>query len=988
MASVYYGTDVVLQRPVAVKVIDGRHRHKPEYVQRLVQEARAVAQWRQDNIVQVYYADSEDDTFYFVMEYIDGIDLRQRLNEVAPALLPQDEVIHIGFAVASALDYAHARGAIHRDVKPENVMLETGGRVVLTDFGLVIAADGQQTGESFGSAAYIAPEQARSQAKTVPQSDLYALGVMLFEMLTGHLPFDDPSAMATAIQHVSQPPPSPRTFNPSLNMQTEAVLLKALDKLPEQRYQTGGDLMDALERALNDTSLAKDDLVGQQFDEYLLESHLGQGGMARIYRAQDVRLKREVAIKVIDASLRADKEYRERFERESQAIAQLSHPHIVNVFRYGEVNGLFYLAMQYIDGSDLRHKLNDMRRAHTYLPLPEVVRIIRQMGSALDYAHSKGIIHRDIKPANILLDESDQIFLSDFGLVLRSDTATRGEVFGSPRYVAPEQAMSSAAAVPQSDLYALGVILYEMLTNQVPFNAKDPLDVAMMHMSETPQPPREIRPELSAELEAVVLKAMEKEPADRFQTGREMAAALAAAIEGESESVTPVPILTPPPTKPKADEAKRPLRPSSVRALPPIPAAVVIAEEGPPETPAVESDKPQKKRRGCLPILAVLLLILLGLGGWYFLLNGDEVISDQLTVNSGQLAGLPVVTPTSEPTATLAPTETATIEPTETATLEPTETATSTALSTSVSTATTEPTSQPSNTPTVQPTDEPTIHPTHLPTITPTPTPFIIETREKDGAAMVVIPASTFMMGALDEDEMAGDGERPLHEVTLDSFQIDQFEVTVAQYAAFLNDKGSYVGVCNGFTCLSTGFETSNSHLINDTNTGDYIAQPGQENTPINNVSWHGADEYCNWVGARLPTEAEWELAARGTHRRLYPWGSEPPYKTRVLFNATFDDLLPVDALPEGVSPFQVYGLAGSMWEWVADEYSDTFYAESPAENPANLSAFRVTDRVLRGGGYRSAASELRATNRIPGDPIVYQDIPDVGFRCASSIGG
>lgn len=242
------------------------------------------------------------------------------------------------------------------------------------------------------------------------------------------------------------------------------------------------------------------------------------------------------------------------------------------------------------------------------------------------------------------------------------------------------------------------------------------------------------------------------------------------------------------------------------------------------------------------------------------------------------------------------------------------------------------------------------------------------------------------MMGAADEDEMAGDGERPLHEVTLDSFQIDQFEVTVAHYAAFLNDKGSYVGVCNGFTCLSTGFETTNSHLINDTVSGDYIARPGYENTPINNVSWHGADEYCNWVGARLPTEAEWELAARGTDGRLYPWGNDAPDDTRALFNATFDDLQSVDALPDGISPFEVYSMAGSVWEWVADEYSDTFYAESPAANPANLSTFRVTDRVLRGGSYRSDASELRATYRIPGDPIVYQNIPDVGFRCASSI--
>ncbi|PIE79820.1 MAG: hypothetical protein CSA11_10595 [Chloroflexi bacterium] len=984
MASIYYGTDIVLDRPVAVKVIDSRHRHKPEYVQRLVQEARAVAKWRQENIVQVYYAGSEEDTFYFVMEYIDGVNLRQRFAQIAPDLLPPDEVIRIGRAIASALDYAHARGAIHRDIKPENVMLENDGRIVLTDFGLVIDTDSTQTGESFGSAAYIAPEQARSQVKTVPQSDLYSLGVMLFEMLTGTLPFDDPSAMSTAIQHVSQPPPSPRTFNPALNMQTEAVLLKALDKLPEQRYQTGGDLIDALERALHDTSLAKDDLIGQQFDEYLLKAHLGQGGMARIYRAQDVRLKRDVAIKVIEASLSADKEYRERFEREAQAIAQLSHAHIVNVFRYGEVNGLFYLAMQYIDGSDLRHKLNDMRRAHTYMPLPEVQRIIQQIGSALDYAHSKGIIHRDIKPANILLDESDQIFLSDFGLVLRSDTATRGEVFGSPRYVAPEQAMSSAAAVPQSDLYALGIILYEMLTNQVPFDAKDPLHVAMMQMSDAPPPPRDIRPELSQEIEAVVLKVLKKEPSDRYATGREMAAALAAAIEAEDAAppVTPVPIVKPPSPPRQEDDVKRP--------LPPIPAAVVIAEEEPPEEPAVEPDKPQRRRRGCLPLLAILLL-LVGLASWYFFLGGDEQAAPYLPAN------VATKWPGQQPTASseLVPVnETPTVEltalPTETAvpmnepTSVPTKTAAATATSTSVPThtPTAEPTSQPTHTPTVPPTDEPSSQPTAEPTAMPT------VTREKDGAVMVVIPASTFMMGAVDEDEMAGDAERPLHPITLSSFQIDQFEVTVAQYATFLNDIGGYVGMCNGFTCLSTGFETTSSHLINDTNSGDYIARPGQENTPINNVSWHGADAYCRWAGAALPTEAQWELAARNNDGRLYPWGNDAPDETRAVFNATFDDLQSVDALPQGISPFAVYGLAGSVWEWVADEYNDTFYAESPVENPANISELRVTDRVLRGGGYRSKASEIRSTYRIPGNPIVYQGIPDVGFRCASPRNG
>ena len=127
-----------------------------------------------------------------------------------------------------------------------------------------------------------------------------------------------------------------------------------------------------------------------------------------------------------------------------------------------------------------------------------------------------------------------------------------------------------------------------------------------------------------------------------------------------------------------------------------------------------------------------------------------------------------------------------------------------------------------------------------------------------------------------------------------------------------------------------------------------------------------------------------WPLAAAMVV--FIPGVMNAPDETRALFNATFDDLQPVNSLTNGISPFEVYGLAGSVWEWVADEYSETFYAESPAENPANISEFRVTDRVLRGGGYASAASELRSTYRASGDPLVYQNIPDVGFRCASSV--
>ncbi|MCL4302579.1 MAG: serine/threonine protein kinase [Anaerolineae bacterium] len=252
MAQVYYGWDVKLQRPVAIKVIDARYRGNPAYAERFVREAQTIARWRHEHIINIYYADDEDGLYFFAMEYIDGPDLGQLLAQYTAKgqLMPQAEVLRIGRAVAGALDYAHGQGVIHRDVKPSNVMVANDGRVVLTDFGLAMDVQQGSLGEIFGSARYIAPEQARDSAAAVPQSDLYALGIMLYEMLTGVVPFDDPSPTAAAVQHMTALPPPPREINPDLNQRTEAVLLKALSKSPRLRFQTGSELIGALEKAL------------------------------------------------------------------------------------------------------------------------------------------------------------------------------------------------------------------------------------------------------------------------------------------------------------------------------------------------------------------------------------------------------------------------------------------------------------------------------------------------------------------------------------------------------------------------------------------------------------------------------------------------------------------------------------------------------------------------------------------------------------------
>ncbi|HET8627635.1 MAG TPA: serine/threonine-protein kinase [Thermomicrobiales bacterium] len=273
--------------------------------------------------------------------------------------------------------------------------------------------------------------------------------------------------------------------------------------------------------------LSADDVLGA----YRLAGRIGQGGMGEVYRARHLKLGREAAVKVLPLNLAGMADMLARFEREAASAAALQHPHILAVWDYGEHHGMPYLVMPYIAGGTLKDRLRERR-----LSAGEIAEFLRQMAAALDYAHERGIVHRDVKPANLLVDERGHLYLADFGIAkcvaeVEGLTGT-GMGVGTPEYMAPEQAQGRVDA--RSDLYALGVILYQMLTGRVPYSGASGVEVLMKHLQEPlPLAPlREAAPALPPGVEAVVQKALAKDPDARYQTGRALAADFAAALAG------------------------------------------------------------------------------------------------------------------------------------------------------------------------------------------------------------------------------------------------------------------------------------------------------------------------------------------------------------------------------------------------------------------------------------------------------------------------
>jgi WD40 repeat protein len=274
-------------------------------------------------------------------------------------------------------------------------------------------------------------------------------------------------------------------------------------------------------------------LIGRQLGQYTILATLGSGGMATVYRAQQTSIRRDVAVKVIETKLTDNPEFIRRFEREAQTVAALDHPHILKVFDFGSQDDLLYLVMELKTGGSLAARL----KANGKLNAEEVARYLDQIGAALDHAHGRGVIHRDLKPQNVLLDQSNNAILSDFGIARIAGDMTRmtgsGMAMGTPAYMAPEQWYGRDVDA-RTDVYALTVMTYELLTGALPFTGDTPPALMYQHLNEQPPPIRRLRPDLPQSVEKVLIKGMAKRPEARFQSASEFASAFREALSGKT----------------------------------------------------------------------------------------------------------------------------------------------------------------------------------------------------------------------------------------------------------------------------------------------------------------------------------------------------------------------------------------------------------------------------------------------------------------------
>ena len=773
-----------------------------------------------------------------------------------------------------------------------------------------------------------------------------------------------------------------------------------------------------------------DPLLGETLGEFRILRLLGVGGMGRVYLAEQAGLEREVAVKILPERMMEDPSTIDRFEREAKLAAKLTHSNIAHVYTIGSEEDVHYVAMELISGGDVAGMMRERKR----IPVDEAAEILRQALLGVACAHGSGIVHRDIKPQNLMLSSDGTVKVTDFGLAraveAHSSLTASGTVLGTPLYMSPEQAHSQKVD-GRTDIYALGATFYHMICGRPPFEGDTPISVMFKHVGEPLTSPKEIDPDLPEELCAIVAKMMAKKPNDRYETCEEVLQDLMPFCQAH-----PVPFLkamkkeeTPTEeadqTIAVSDEAKpgdeskgtfptievrdgsealprfdgdektpgslsrreAPLPDEGVdqaaetQAAPPDHAERVEAEAKAEPRPAKKKAKKKRRRRPKEPEPAPEPA------------PKEEALREaqtQISKSHERRLGAPgrrrrTAVQDAEAKKRMAVFGGALVAAALVVGLiyvfvrresaqQPAGRARSTTTTTTVP--------KVAQTTTVPPTvEEPAAYKNFL------------------GMKFTDIPAGEFLMGSTEaeiEVYLARDpearirSEAPPHRVHFTtSFLMGVHEVTVGQFRSFSEATGYQTDTekAGGTKVLING---KPQHRPDASWHNPYYEQTDRH--PVALMSWNDAVAFCEWLNAndhrkptgteyRLPTEAEWEYAARGPKSFRFPWGNEWD-GTKHNFAAQHPHLAedekgvddghpsasPVGAYsPRGDSPFGVADMAGNVWEWCLDLYDERFYSKSIAIEPVNMMSGQ--GHVFRGGAWNNMPLDCRAALRIGTGP-------------------
>jgi len=668
--------------------------------------------------------------------------------------------------------------------------------------------------------------------------------------------------------------------------------------------------------------------------------------MGVVYRARERASGREVALKLLSSAI--SERRLARFRREGEVTAALQHPAVVRVHEAGEVEGVPWIAYELVEGArTLDQVLLDQ-------PLARSLEQLRDVARGLGRAHAMGVVHRDVKPSNVLVDPAGRVKVADFGLATAASMerlTQTGAFVGTPTYMAPEQVAGQREAIgPATDVWAVGVLLYQLLTRELPFAGGSYAALARQICADAPQPPRELAGDVHPDLEAICLRALAKEPAERYADGDALADDLDRYLEGEGVAASVI-------------GGRRGLLAAGVLVLgAAVAAGIVLAARGGGETdaegaaaaatPRVALTEPAAEALETSAAEVALAGTLEPRGGRVEVVRGSWRRS--VAARDGSFALRVPLEP--GPNAIV-------VRP----------------LALRAAGAAEDPVGEAVELRVVRipvPDWVAALPPERRP---PVPLPAGLRfgadegevVNEVDGSVLVWIPPGAYAVGTEDAAFLGRDAVLARREVELpDGLFVGKYEVSWAQYRAF--------AAAAGFPVPSDLFVGDGMSDLVEQRDAEVHARRAGPDHPVCGVYWREAVAYCEWAGLRLPTEVEWEVAARGGDGRRYPWGDAEPVPGALRHNGEgpedgFVFTAPGDAFPDGASPFGCHHMAGNVWEWCQG-----IYVPPDVPDPREM-------RVTRGGAYNCAPFFVQAIYRDGGTPD--QRNSTRGFRVARSVG-